>query len=79
MSNSVQFAVMWMLWESKGHNPLSKVKILESPKGFVVGILDYITLDQHFLLSMEAFESYEDALSGVGRAIDDAIKKDNQK
>lgn len=79
MSKSELFAATWMLWDSKGHDPVGKIKLLETPNGIAVGILDYITLDKHFLLSSEAFGSYEDALSSVGRAIDEAIKKDNKK
>lgn len=79
MNNAENFAAMWMLWESKGHEPLSKIKIIESPRGFVVGILDYITLDQHCLLSQGAFDSYEKALASIGRAVDAALKKDKLK
>ena len=77
MSNSEKFAATWMLWESKGHEPLSKIKIIESPLGFVVGILDYITLDQYCILSQEAFDSYEKALASIGRAVDAHLKKTN--
>lgn len=77
MSKSELFAATWMLWASKGHDPIGKIKLLETPDGIAVGILDYITLDKYFLLSSEAFGSYEDALSSAGRAIDEAIKKDN--
>lgn len=79
MNNAENFAAMWMLWESKGHEPLSKIKIIESPRGFVVGILDYITLDQHCMLSQEALDSYEKALASIGRAVDAALKKDKLK
>lgn len=75
MNNAENFAAMWMLWESKGHEPLSKIKIIESPQGFVVGILDYITQGQYCLLSQEAFDSYEKALASIGRAVDAALKK----
>lgn len=77
MSKSELFADTWLLWASKGHDPIEKVKLLETPDGIAVGILDYITLDKHLLLRNEAFDSYEDALSNIGRAIDAAIKKDN--
>ncbi len=72
MSESELFASTWMVWARKGHEPLSKMKILETPNGLSVGILDYITLDKHILLGSE-FISYEDALSNVGRAIDTAL------
>lgn len=77
MSNSEKFAAAWMLWESKGREPLSKIKIIESPRGFMVGILDCMTLDRHCLLSREAFDSYEKALASIGRAVDAHLKKTN--
>ncbi len=71
-SKAEEFAAAWLLWASKGHCPEEKMKILETPNGLSVGILDYITLDKHILLGSE-FISYEDALSSVGRAIDTAL------
>ena len=79
MSESELFASTWMVWASKGHEPIKKIKLQETPEGIFVSILDYITLENHFPLSSIPFYTYEDALAWLGRAIDDAINTDNQK
>jgi len=72
-----QFAAAWSLWSSKGHSPIEKLKVFETSAGVAIGILDYTTLEKYFLPSNGVFGSYEAAFSSIGRAIDEALKKDN--
>ena len=77
MNESELFASTWMVWASKGREPIKKIKLQEKPEGIFVSILDYITLENHFPLSSTPFDSYEKALASIGRAVDAHLKKTN--
>lgn len=74
-----RFAETWGIWSYKGHDPVSKLKLIKTHEGYAVGLLDYITLTEHITPSSQAFKSYEEAFADIGRALDKALCKDNEK
>lgn len=79
--SEVDFADMWGLWLSKGHNPAQKLSFFEVKRGeeitFSVGILDYITLENIIFPSEKSYKNNEQAFAAVGRALDKAEKVKN--
>ena len=73
--NQTDFLQNWGVWQSKGHQPIQKLKIYESKsKGqtlYSIGLLDYMTLEDVIFPSESLFTSYEAAFAAIGRALDD--------
>lgn len=73
--NQVEFLQNWGVWQSKGHQPVQKLKIFESKSNgqtlYSIGLLDYENLEDVIFPSQSLFTNYEAAFAAIGRVLDE--------
>ena len=73
--NQVEFLQNWGVWQSKGHQPIQRLKIYESKSNgqtlYSIGLLDYENLEDVIFPSESLFTNYEAAFAAIGRALDE--------
>lgn len=73
--NQTDFLQNWGVWQSKGHQPIQKLKIYESKSNgqtlYSIGLLDYENLEDVIFPSESLFTNYEAAFAAIGRALDE--------
>lgn len=71
-----EFIGAWNIWKSKGHDPMTKLKLFESPADsgtlYSLGIVDYVTLESVVFPNRSLFTNREAAFASIGRALDAA-------
>lgn len=72
--NQTDFLQNWGVWQSKGHQPIQKLKIFESKSNgqtlYSIGLLDYENLEDVIFPGESLFTNYEAAFAAIGRALD---------
>ena len=73
--NQVEFLQNWGVWQSKGHQPVHKLKIFESKSNgqtlYSIGLLEYENLEDVIFPSESLFTNYEAAFAAIGRVLDE--------
>ena len=73
--NQVEFLQNWGVWQSKGHQPVQKLKIFESKSNgqtlYSIGLLEYENLEDVIFPSESLFTNYEAAFAAIGRVLDE--------